>query len=130
MERYLGWIMVDIYRSRRGYNYHCLYWKRDVSEPMDNEDLIYAKKPSGAFYAKIISSKANDVQDIVGVFRVGTEGITIETQDIVYLDKDDLVQFDGKIWIVGRVNSDQIQKNAEFGRAVSNKTIIELDKGK
>ena len=51
-------------------------------------------------------------------------------EDLQYLDKDDLVQFDEKVWIVGRVNSEQVQKNAEFGRRVSNKTIIELDKGK
>lgn len=130
MERHLGWTMVDIYRSRRGYNFRCIYWKRNVDEPMDNEDLVHNKRPDGIFYAKIISSKANDTQDIVGVFRVGIEGLTIETQDSVNLDKDDLVQFDEKIWIVGRVNTEQVQKNAEFGRSVSNKTIIELDKGK
>lgn len=130
MERHLGWLMVDIYRSRRGYNYKCFYWKRNENIPMDNEELTHNSQPSGVFYAKIISSKANDVQDVAGVFRVGTEGLTIETQDLVNLDKDDLVQFDEKIWIVGRVNSEQIQRNAEFGRRVSNKTIIELDKGK
>lgn len=121
--------MVDIYRSRKGYNYRCLYWKRDVTQPMDNEKLIHEKSPNGLFYAKIISSKAKDKQDIVGVFRVGNEGIMIETQDKVDLDKDDLIQFDNAIWLVGRVNSVPIQKNSEFGRSASNKTTIELSKG-
>jgi hypothetical protein len=121
--------MVDIYRSRKGYNYRCFYWKRDVSQPMDNEELIHTKTPDGVFYSKLASSQANDTQDIAGVFRVGTEGITIETQDNVNIDKDDLIQFDEKIWIAGRINSDPIQKNAEFGRFTSNKTIIELNKG-
>ena len=130
MERHLGWIMVDIYRSRRGYNYKCYYWKRNTNGVMDNEELIHSQSPSGVFYAKISSSKFNDTQDIAGVFRVGTEGISIETQDCVDLDKDDLVQFDGNIWIVGRINNDPIQKNAEFGHCTSNRTIIELDKGR
>ena len=121
--------MIDLNRSRRGYNYKCFYWKRDVSGVYDNEELIHKTRPTGVFYAKIVSSKANDTQDIAGVFRVGTEGITIETQDIVNLDKDDLIQFSGDMWIVGRVNSDPIQKNAEFGHNVSNKTTIELTKG-
>lgn len=122
--------MVDLNRSRRGYNYRCLYWKRDESGIMDNEELVHNKKPDGLFYAKIISSKANDTNDIAGVFRVGTEGLTVETQDFINLDKDDIVQFDENIWLVGKVNTEQIQKNAEFGRKVSNRTTIELNKGK
>lgn len=129
MERHLGWTMVDIYRNRKGYPYRCLYWKRDVSHTMDNEELIHNAEPSGVFYAKVASSKFNDTQDIAGVFRVGTEGITIETNDIVEIDKDDLVQFDENVWIVSRVNNDPVQKNAEFGRKTSNKTLITLDKG-
>ena len=121
--------MVDIYRKRKGYNYRCLYWKRDVDNPMDNETLVHETKPSGVFYSKIISSKSNEKIDIAGVFRVGTDGITIETEDIVNLKKDDLVEFDNQIWIVGRVNNNPVQKNAEFSRRTSNKTIIELDKG-
>ena len=122
--------MVDLFRSRRGYNFKCFYWKRDESGIMDNEQLIHNTLPSGLFYCKIISSKANDTNDIAGVFRVGTEGLTIETQDWVDLDKDDIVQFDEKIWLVGRVNTEQVQKNAEFSRRVSNRTTIELNKGK
>jgi hypothetical protein len=121
--------MIDLNRSRRGYNYKCFYWKRDVNGAMDNEELVHKTNPTGVFYAKIVSSKSNDKQDIAGVFRVGIEGITIETNDIVNLDKDDLIQFDGKIWLVGRVNDDPVQKNAEFGHKVSNKTTIELNKG-
>ena len=122
--------MVDLNRSRRGYNYRCFYWKRDENGIMDNEELVHNKKPDGLFYAKIISSKANDTNDIAGVFRVGTEGLTVETQDFINLDKDDIVQFDENIWLVGKVNTEQIQKNAEFGRKVSNRTTIELNKGK
>lgn len=122
--------MIDLNRSRRGYNYKCFYWKRDVNGVMDNEELIHNEKPTGVFYAKIASSKSNDKQDIAGVFRVGVEGITIETNDIVDLERDDLVQFDGKVWSVGRVNDDPVQKNAEFGKTASKKTTIELNKGR
>ena len=127
----MGWllVMIDLNRSRRGYNYRCLYWKRDETGVMDNETLIHKKTPDGVFYAKIVSSKANDTQDVAGVFRVGYEGITIETQDIVHLDKDDIILFDNKKWLVGRVNNDPIQKNAEYSHKTSNKTTIELNKG-
>ena len=126
----MGWIMVDIYRSRRGKFYKCFYWKRDESGVMDNETLVHKTKPSGLFYAKISSSKFNDTQDVAGVFRFGTEGINIETDDIVNIDKDDLVQFKGNIWLVGRVNNDPIQKNSEFSSHESSHTFIELNKGK
>lgn len=97
---------------------------------MDNEELIHETRPSGVFYAKISSSKFRDAQDIAGVFRVGTEGVDIETEDIVNLDRDDLVQFRGSIWLVGRVNSDPVQKNSEFSNRESSKTLIELNKGR
>ena len=121
--------MIDLNRSRRGYNYKCFYWKRDANGVMDNEELVHKTTPAGVFYAKIVSSKSNDKQDIAGVFRVGIEGITIETNDIVALEKDDLIQFDGKIWIAGRISDDPVQKNAEFGHRTSKKTVIELNKG-
>ena len=121
--------MIDVYRQRRGYNFRCLYWKRDASSPMDNERLVHENAPSGVFYARIASSKSSDVQDVAGVFRVGTEGVMLETQDFVDLAKDDLVQFDESIWIVGRVNAEATQRNAEFGRITSTRTTIELDKG-
>ena len=121
--------MVDIYRSRKGYNFRCLYWNRNENGIMDNEELIHSTNPNGIFYAKIISSKAQDKQDIVGVFRVGSESIMIETQDVISINKDDLIQFDNAIWMVGRVNTEPIQKNAEFSRITSVKTTIELYKG-
>lgn len=122
--------MIDIYRSRRGYNYKCTYWTRKENGIMDNEQLIHNNQPNGQFYAKIISSKAKDTNDIAGVFRVGTEGVTIETNDkVMNLDKDDLVKFNNQIWLVGRVNTEAIQKNSEFGQKISYKTTIELNRG-
>lgn len=121
--------MRDIYQSIKGYNYTCFYWKRNTTQPMDNEEIVHNQQPSGIFHAKIITSKSSDKNDLVGVFRVDVEGMTIETRDIVDLKKDDLIQFDNQIWLVGRVNTDPIQKNAEFGRYVSNKTTIEINRG-
>ena len=122
--------MIDIYRSRRGYNYKFTYWTRKENGIMDNEQLIHNNQPNGQFYAKIISSKAKDTNDIAGVFRVGTEGVTIETNDkVMNLDKDDLVKFNNQIWLVGRVNTEAIQKNSEFGQKISYKTTIELNRG-
>ena len=121
--------MVDLYRTRRGNFYRCVYWERNVAGALDNEQLIHNVKPTGVFYAKISSSKSKDMTDIAGVFRVGTEGINIETEDIVNLNKDDLVLFKNNVWIVGRVNSDPIQRNSQFSCRESNKTYIELNKG-
>ena len=120
--------MIDLDRTRRGYNFKCFYWTRDFK--YDNETLVHNTKPSGLFYARIINNKAQDTQDVAGVFRVGTQNITIETCDVVTLNKDDIVQFDNNIWIVGRVTSYAIQKNAEYSSRYSKQTTIELNRGK
>lgn len=121
--------MRDIYRSIKGYNYRCYYWKRNENEITNNEELIHNKRPDGAFYSRIVSNQSKDKQDVAGVFRVENEQVQIETPDIVLdLKKDDLVQFDGDLWIVGRVNVEKIQKQAEFSKKTSCKTIIELNK--
>ena len=121
--------MVDIYRQRRGKFYKCSYWKRDPKGVMDNEELIHKTSPAGIFYANISSSKYQDMQDLAGVFRVGSERITIETEDFVNVDADDLVSFKGSMWKVVRSNTDPVQKNSEFSSRESNKTYIELIKG-
>ena len=125
---YVGEIMVDLYRSRRGKFYRCQYWSRKTSGVMDNEELIHSTTPSGVFYAKISSSKFNDTRELAGL-QYGTESISIETEDIVEINKNDLIQFKGDIWLVGRVNTDPLQKNSEFSSRESNKTYIELFKG-
>jgi hypothetical protein len=96
----------------------------------DNEKLVHEKTPSGMFYARIVNNKSTDTQDVAGVFRVGTQNITIETCDSVSINKDDIVQFDNEIWIVGRVTSYAIQKNAEYSSRYSKQTTIELNRGK
>ena len=121
-------MVVDLNRSRRDKPYRCLYWNRDLSGVMDNQELIHKKNPSGVFYCKISSSKFNDTQELAGM-RYGVESITIETEDYIRINKDDLVMFKGDIWLAGRINTDPIQKNAQFSAQESNKTIIELIKG-
>lgn len=122
--------MVDIYRSRKGYNYRCLYWKRDKEGAMDNEELVHKEMPSGIFYARVYSDRSRDKQDVAGVFRTGLDSITLETNDTVDIEEDDLVQFNCEVWIAGRSSSEPIQKMSEFGYHASQRTILELRKGR
>lgn len=121
--------MIDVTRGRRGYNYKCTYTKRKKSGVMDNEELNYRNNTSGTFWAKIISERFNDSNDIGGVFHDYSESITIETECIVHIEKDDLVKFNGKEWRVENVRILPIQKNAEFGKRTSNKTTMVLQRG-
>lgn len=121
--------MRDIYRSARTHPYKCVYWKRYINGVMDNEELVIKRQPSGMFYAKISSSHFNDTIDVAGAVRYGVESVTIETNDIVKLDKDDLVQYRRKIWHVDGVNDDPIQKNAFYSGTESKTTYIKLTKG-
>lgn len=116
--------MIDLNRSRRGYNFKCLYWKRDKN--IDNDTLAHNSSPSGVFYAKIDSSTAKDKNDIAGVFRVDRESVVLKTQDILDIEEDDIVEFSEKLWKVGRVSETVIQKNAEYMRHLSKETTIEL----
>lgn len=120
--------MIDIYRSRRGKNFKCLYWKRKIL--LNQEELEHKKNVSGVFYATITTSKSKDIQDIANVFRIGVEEIVLQTEDIVNLEPDDKVLFKGDIWLVLRTNDEVIQKNAQYGLCESKSTNIYLRKGK
>lgn len=120
--------MIDLRIGNRGYFYFCKYWKRDISQPMDNDKLILFNKPNGEFRAKIISEKDNNTQDVAGVFRIKQEGITIETREKVDIEKDDLVLFKGKKWIVTSVRISEIQKSAYYDNDPSKITTIGLQK--
>lgn len=122
--------MVDIYRKRVGYNYRCLYWKRDRTHDLDNEEIVHFHTPSGVFYAKKVSSNTRNAQDVAGVFRVDYNRIIIETNDKVFIEKDDLIKIDNVIWIVDKATTEDLQKNNEFGVNSSKKTIIDLQRGR
>lgn len=121
--------MIDLSHSRRGYNYRCMWWKRDQSGAMDNEELVIKTAPAGVFYAKISNGKSSDKQDLAGVFRSNVEGVTIETNDVVDIEADDVVLFDGERWVATRVSDEREQKAAEYGRRAGGKTSISLAKG-
>lgn len=119
--------MIDIYRSRRGSNLECFYWKRDNTS--ESDEIIMKSKPSGFFYAKFISEKEKGKQDFANSFRVEFEGTQIQTEDKIDLAKDDIVVFNNKKWIVTRIGERIVQKNSEFSIDESKITTIGIQKG-
>lgn len=121
--------MRDLRTSRKGYNFKCYYWNR-ANFNQSSEELVHKTTCSGSFYAKIVSDKDGDKENMAGnVFRVGFQTLSVETNDIIDLKKDDIVQLNGKNWIVTRVSERLNQKNAEFSSSMSKKTIISLQTG-
>lgn len=121
---------IDLYRSRRNNFFKCNYWKRNVIGIQDNEELIHNITPSGIFYAKIVDSKMDTAQDIANVFRSGYEEMSIQTEDIVDIQHDDIVLFRGQLWFAERVNENVIEKNTQFSTKPSKQTTILIRKGK
>ena len=121
--------MIDLSRGRREYNYRCTYWKRKTNGVYDNEELIMKNNPNGIFWAKVVSERTNSSLDIGGVFHDCNDSITIETECVVKVEKDDIVKFNGFKWLVENVKVMPIQKNAEFGKRTSNITTIVLQRG-
>lgn len=120
---------INLYRSRRGKFFKCRYWKRNTVGFQDNEELYYMKAPDGIFYAKISSSRGNAKQEVANVFQFGYDELTIQTEDIVKIDANDIIEFDNCIWIAERVNDEIVQKNAQFSCKTSRITTIVLRKG-
>jgi hypothetical protein len=120
--------MVNIYRTRRYYPFRCKYWKRDIKGVNDSNVLIHERKPDGIFYAKILSDKSKDHQELAGVIHFDYDELSIQTQDTVNIGIEDIVLLNNNEWFVTRVGERYFQRNAEFTRKPYKLTDITLRK--
>ena len=116
---------IDLFTTRRTYFYQCNYWRVDDLNKNINE-LVNEQKPTGRFYAKKENAETNQGNVVGGAFMFDANSITISTADDIDIQKNDAVLFDGEVWRVRDVQSNEIEKQAQLRRKPSRKTYISL----
>lgn len=108
--------MIDIYHSRRGHFKLCKYWNRNENDSVgDLSKWIINKKPDGVFYAKQITPKINQANQLNNVFMYDRNSVTIETSDKVdTIKRGSVVQFLNKEWLVQSVQFELHHKESEY----------------
>lgn len=98
---------IDIFHGRRN-EIPCKYWRK---KSLDPTQLTSDTEPWGIFYAREENSQTDGIQDSGG-FHLDTSSVTISTHDEVDIERDDVVEFDGEMWLVRGV-----QRKVERGRS-------------
>lgn len=120
--------MVDLRTSRRGYNLHCKYYKRNESGINDDDELINDKKPTGYFQAKREESIYNSNNVVSNSFQFEMSRLTISTMDKIELTSNDIVIIKNQKWIVVDCQVRPIIKNEQFDTNPSSEIFISLRK--
>lgn len=120
---------INIYASRREYPERCRFWKADEEYPK-YQDLVTEKKCAGIFYAKEDTETYNNMDIDSGIVEINKQSTLIKTEDNVeHLDKKDIVEYAGELWIVVSVNSKRNNKASFFQRKPKRVWYIELRNG-
>lgn len=102
---------IDIFQSRRGYNELCRWWTRDERDRNELNEIIFNRAPSGIFWAKEENSYSQTDSIAGGKFMFDHSRITIKTpDDVTGLKSEDLVEFEGEIWMVVSVQRVKAKK--------------------
>lgn len=116
---------IDLNTSRRTLHNKCRYWKVKTKNK-DKSEIVYEQKPDGMFYAKEISAFSKDNQIVGDVFMFNSKTITIMTTDKVDINTNDVVEFNGNLWIVVNIQKRRKLKQAQFLKHTSEETYMQL----
>lgn len=108
--------MIDIYHSRRGHFRYCQYWNRDESKEInDYTKWILSTFPNGSFYAKEVTSKTNQGNQINNIVMFDKNTITLVTNDKVSdIKRGSVVSYLNHAWLVENVQFETHLKESEF----------------
>jgi hypothetical protein len=113
---------VDIFTSRRTEFYRCRWWASLLPEDEDTSASSFdynSMLPSGSFMAREMANYSNDNQEMGGVFLFNENHVVLSTNDdIRKMKANDLVEYDGDMWIVETVNKQKIKRQSQFAKDV------------
>lgn len=122
----MSYSYADPFVSRRDNFEECEYWIRDINAN-PNELIHETKKPSGVFSAKISNPENSSPSVIGGVFMFDSINLMLETyDDIKELKVNDIVRFNGNIYMVTGIQRQPYRKNTQFNNDLRFKTFISL----
>ena len=120
----------DLFHSRRTYYAECEYWIRDERQSVGPaSEWILKNSSSGVFYAKEVSPRHNQMNQVGNVFAFDRNNIALETDDDVNeIDRGCIVKYNNEIWIVDSVQREIHRKESEFNVELDYKYTINLRK--
>lgn len=118
---------VNIYTSRRHNFDKVWYWKRNDAIK-DLSKYIYENTPDGFFYAREESPIDTGNAQTQNVYLYDKSNITLQTEDKVNLEINDIVKYMDEIWRVNNVQKQIIGKTHQFMKNVDTRTFIQITK--
>lgn len=117
---------INLNNSRRSYNIRCRWWKIKLFSG-NLQKLIHDNKPEGIFYAREHQPANNTRQFDSDLVKIDTQNTVIETQDnVIGIDTDYLVEYNGELWIIDSVQSQMQNKRSQYNVKPSRITWISL----
>ena len=106
---------IDLFTSRRVSYNRCYYYSQIRTEGIvERSEIVYKEKPTGSFCVREETDEVDSVNEVVGSFRFDRKTITLKTyEDATKLQRDELVLYQGRIWLVSSVRR---KKKAEAAR--------------
>lgn len=120
---------INLNNSRRSYNLYCKWWDSSVKKS-DLQKLDHKPKATGIFYARE-HQPSNKLENFeADMVKVDIQNTVIETQDnVIGINHECLVEYDGQIWIVDNVQSKMQNKRSRYNVRPSRITWISLRNG-
>lgn len=119
--------MIDLNESRR-VNYEKVdYWKRDENSTMTTSELVLKKRASGSFYATEMNPKSERNNIVDNSFLFDDSSIILMTRDDVSgLIQNDIVRYEGELWMVTSIQRRKVKKRSEFSVRPTFHTYISI----
>ena len=118
---------IDIYASRRCNYEYCRFWVRDGDSSVPDSTLVHSKKPDGCFYATEENPESLQDSILSDSFMFDENFVVISSTDSVEgISAEDLVEYDGRVWIVQGVQKYKIKKRSEFSSGGQYKYYIRM----
>ena len=116
---------TNLLMGNRGCFYRCKYWERN-SQYKDLAEYKHKIEPKGVFMAKRENSTSQQKNELNNMFLYGNESIMISTKSTVDIKPNDLVEFDGEIWVVQNVQYVTKRSNEQYMKKKCRFTYIQL----
>ena len=116
---------TNILMGNRGCFYKCQWWERN-SKYKDLAEYKHNQTPKGTFNAKRENASNSQKGQLDNTFLYDNENIMISTLNDVDIKPNDMVEFDGDLWLVQNVQSVTRRSNEQFMTRKCKQTYIQL----
>lgn len=107
--------MIDLYKGHRTEFLLCEFWSVVGDGLVPPDQICYATKPTGTFFAKEVTPYVSENQDIDNSFLAEQKTVTLETKDnICKVNRNDIVKFNEENYRVDRIQKIPVKKHRQY----------------